>query len=239
MVRPQYVRLEPLLCRRLHRGVERRDDLVAARVDCFTVGGIGALAANQVRQLLADEQVEVRGDVLRVGRGMKDNGIGFGHEQGGIVVLALQKTVTVVTAHVFQNGVASDHDRGVVGYDQRPVFHLIGIGDQVVRRGRLQDRGQDGGLSRCQFAQVGYAEVALGGRGNSVALVAVEVEIQIGGDNRLFALFTGELLSQPDRLDDFLDLPIDSRGCWWQEPLPDELLGNRRGATGATRDGVA
>ena len=188
--------------------------------------------------MLADEQVELRGDVLGLGGGMQDHRIGLGGEQRGVVVLALQEAVAVVAAHVLENGVAPDDDRGVAGDDQCPVTHLVGVGDQVVGRGRLQDGRQDGRLGHGQLAQVGDAEVALGGGRDAVALVAVEVEVQVGGDDRLLALVARELLRQPDRLDDLLDLPIDCAGRRRQKALPDELLGDRRGASGATRDRV-
>ena len=64
LVRAEDIGLQPLLGRGLHVDVERGDDLVAAGVDGRAIGGVRARAAQQVGQLLADQQVELRGDHL-------------------------------------------------------------------------------------------------------------------------------------------------------------------------------
>ena len=212
LIRSERVRLHPLLRRCLHRDVERGDDLVAARIDGGAVAGVRALAAEQIRKLLADDQVELRGDHPRLGGGMEHDRFGLGLQYVRVAVLAPQQAVEVVDSHVLQDCVAALHD-GLIGWhDEAAVVLLCGVRDQVVCRWRLEDGGQNRGLGNRQCAEIRDAEVALRGGGDPVALVAVEVEVQIGGDDRLLAGVAGEFLRQPDRLDDLLDLAIDGAG---------------------------
>jgi hypothetical protein len=99
--------------------------------------------------------------------------------------------------------------------------------------------GEDHGLGDRQLAQIRDAEVALGGGGDAVALVAVEVQVQVVGDDRLLAFLTRELLGELDRLDDLLDLAVDRAGGRRQKALFDELLGDGGGASRASGDGVS
>src|SRR5439155_750638 len=68
---------------------------------------------------------------------------------------------------------------------------------------------------------------------HAVALVAVEVLVEVGGDDVLFALLAGVGLGQAERLDDLPDLPLlaaaAERGLREQSGA-DELLGDRRAA---------
>ena len=68
---------------------------------------------------------------------------------------------------------------------------------------------------------------------HAVALVAVEVLVEVGRHDRLLAGLARERLGQPDRLDDLADLSVvdgagESVGA--QEPRANELLRDRRGA---------
>ncbi len=112
---------------------------------------------------------------------------------------------------------------------------LLGVADEVELGRRLRDGRQERVLGEGQVGQR-LAEVALGGRLHAVALVAVEVLVEVGGDDLLLALLTGEGLGQPDRLDDLARLALVGRaleGRRWEEPGPDQLLGDRRGAARA------
>ena len=51
-------------------------------------------------------------------------------------------------------------------------------------------------------------EVASDRRLHAVALVAVVVLVEVGGDDRLLALLAREVLGHPDRLDDLLELAL-------------------------------
>ena len=79
------------------------------------------------------------------------------------------------------------------------------------------------------------AEVAPDRRLHAVALVAVVVLVEVGGDDLLLAGLTREVLGHPDRLDDLLELALggpvrvlDERRI--EQAGADELLGDRRGA---------
>ena len=102
-------------------------------------------------------------------------------------------------------------------------------------RRRLRDRGEDGVLGEGQLVER-LAEVALGRGLHAVALVAVEVLVEVGGDDRLLARLARERLGQPDRLDDLARLALVGRALerrGRQQPGPDELLGDGRGAARA------
>ncbi len=69
LVGAEDVGLQPLLGRLLHAHVQGRHDPVAARVDPWAVRRVDARVAEQVGQLLPDQEVELRRDVRRpVGR---------------------------------------------------------------------------------------------------------------------------------------------------------------------------
>ena len=232
------VGLEPLLGRGLHARVERGGDSVAADVDGLAVVGVRARAAQKIGKLLADLLVELGGDHLVLDLGMDDHRLGFGGQDICIRVLADQQTVAQVLAHVLEDAVAAQHDGGVGRDEQGAVRLFYRVLDEVIRRRCLQQRGQDHGLSDRQLAEVRDAEVALGRGGDAVALVPVVVEVQVVGDDRLLALLPRELLGQADRLDDFLDLPVDRARGGRKQPCPHELLGDGGGAAREAGNGV-
>ena len=85
------------------------------------------------------------------------------------------------------------------------------------------------------------AEVALGGRLHAVALVAVEVLVEVGGDDLLLAFLARIGLGQPDRLDDLARLALIGRArerLGREQPRADELLGDRGGAAGPAGQGI-
>ena len=85
---------------------------------------------------------------------------------------------------------------------------LLGVLDEVERRRRLGDAGQDRRLGEGQLGQVVEAEVALRRGLDPVAPVAVEVLVQVGGHDGLLARRARIFLGQPDRLDDLADLAL-------------------------------
>ena len=106
---------------------------------------------------------------------------------------------------------------------------------EVVVAGRLRDGGQDGGLGEGQLVEVGDAEVVLGRGPDAVVVVAEEVLVVVGGDDRLLAVQPGVGLGHPDRLDDLLDLALDRPlrvldQRWIEESLAHQLLGDGGGA---------
>ena len=114
------------------------------------------------------------------------------------------------------------------------------VAHEVELRRRLRDRGQDRVLGEGQVGQR-LAEVALGGRLHAVALVAVEVLVEVGRDDLLLAFLAGVGLGEADRLDDLARLALVGRaleGRRRQEPGANELLGDGRGAAGLAGDGV-
>ncbi len=240
LVRPEDVGLQPLFGRLLHLVIKRGDDLVAARVHLRAVGRVRALPAQEVGQLLPNQEVELRGNHLGLGGLVQYDLLGLCRKEICVGVLAPQKARSVVPPHVLEDRVAPLDDRRVGGHDPRSVIELCGIGDQVVRRGRLQYASQNGGLGNRQLTEVGDSEVIVGSSGDAVALVAVEVEIQVVGDDHLLAGVARELLGQPHRLDDLLDLAIESAGRIRQQPRrrPHQLLSDRRGAPRVAGDGV-
>ncbi len=136
--------------------------------------------------------------------------------------------------HQVEDGVATlDDARRLRARRASPSSCLLGIADQVVVAGRLRDGGQDGGLREGQLAEVGDPEVVLGRGPDAVAVVAVEVLVVVGGDDPSLAVQAGVGLGDADRLDDLLDLALDSAlGVLDQggieEPLAHELLGEGR-----------
>ena len=114
---------------------------------------------------------------------------------------------------------------------------------EVVVRGRLRQPGEDRRLGRGELEQVVDAEVGLRRRLHAVGLVAVVVLVQVVGDDLLLAGLARVGLRQADRLDDLLDLPLerpvrilDERRV--EQPLADELLGDRRRAAAAAAEAV-
>jgi hypothetical protein len=76
---------------------------------------------------------------------------------------------------------------------------------------------------------------------HAVALVPVEVLVEVGGDDLLLARLAREGLCQADRLDDLASLALiegalERRGR--EEPGPDELLRDRRSPARPSGDGV-
>ena len=75
-------------------------------------------------------------------------------------------------------------------HHEAAVLQLDGVAHEVVGRGRLRDGGQRGGLGDGEVVQVRDAEVGLGGGLHAVAVVAVEVLVEVGGQDGLLALAT-------------------------------------------------
>ena len=144
--------------------------------------------------------------------------------------------------HEVEDLVPTDDDLAVLGNaDQRVRRRTRLVGrdldrapdgralDEVVLRRRLGNRGKDGDLGQGEVLEL-LVEVALRGRRDAIALVAVEVLVEIGGDDPLLAVLAGVRLGQPDRLDDLPDLPLIGRAGesrLGQEAGPNELLGDR------------
>ena len=233
------VGLQPLLGRSLHRCVERRDHLVAADIHLLTVGGVDAGAAQQGGQLFAHLLVELRGDQVVLRLRMNDHRLRLGRENVRVVVLPSQQAIQLVLAHVLEDFVAAQDDRRTGRNDECPVGLLDGVLNQVIGGGGLQQGRDDDTLGDRQTAQIRDPEIALGGRRNAVALIAVEVQVQVGGDDRLFAFQARELLSELHGLDYLLDLAVHEAGGRREELLPDELLGDRGGTSRAPGEGVA
>ena len=151
-----------------------------------------------------------------------------------------------VPLHGLEDQVAADDDGRAVGHDEDRlalgVGLLVRVLDEVVRGGGLRNGREDCRLRQGELAEVGDAEIALGGRSHAVALVAVEVLVEVVVHDLLLALVAGrQLLGQPDGLDDLLDLPLVGRAGQHvvrQEAGPDELLGDRGGAAGPARQAV-
>ena len=234
-------RLRPLLGRPLHLPVEGGDHPVAAGVDLRAVGGrVGA--ADDGPQLVAHLEDELRGqDPLVARRGEDDRLL-----HGLVVVLGGVRPGRHDRAglHELEDAVAPHDDRGV-GRDHdggRAVGQLLldGVADEVVGGRRLGDPGEDGGLGKGQLGEVRDAPVAAGGGGDPVAVVAVEVVVEVRGDDLPLALLAREGLREADRLDDLPDLPLVGRGEGrvGQEAVADQLLGDRRAAAGVAGDGV-
>ena len=112
--------------------------------------------------------------------------------------------------------------------------HLGRVADQVVGRRRLGDRGQDRVLGEGQLVER-LAEVALRGSLHAIALVAVEVLVEVRRDDLLLAGHARrEFLGQPVRLDDLARLALIGRaleGLRREQAGAHELLGDGRCAT--------
>ncbi len=114
------------------------------------------------------------------------------------------------------------------------------VPDQVEGRGGLRDGGEDRRLGQGELLQVGDAPVAARRRGHPVAVVPVEVVVQVGRDDLLLALHARVGLGEADRLDDLPDLALvgGREGRRRQEPVAHELLGDRRRAAGVAAQRV-
>ena len=154
--------------------------------------------------------------------------------------------------HEVEDVVAALDDLGGLGHDELEVrallafgdvvqADLLGVADEVELGRRLGDRGEDRVLGEGQLVER-LAEVALGRGLHAVALVAVEVLVEVGGDDLLLARLAGrERLGQADRLDDLARLALVDRAVerlGREEAGADELLGDRRGAAGLARQRV-
>ena len=96
----------------------------------------------------------------------------------------------------------------------------------------MRDRGEDGVLGEGQLGER-LAEVATRGGLHAVCLVAVEVLVEIRGDDVLLALVARVGLGEPDRLDDLADLALvrlAGERLGGQQSGADELLGDGRRA---------
>jgi len=152
--------------------------------------------------------------------------------------LPRRRAITVGAAHLLEDRVAALDDRLVARHDPRLVRLRLGVGDEVVGGRRLQDAGQDRRLGDIQLAEVRDAESSRAPPRRYVALVAVEVDVQVGGDDGLLARIPGILLGQPDRLDDLLILRSTVLVVGGRSFCRTSCWGDRRGAARSTRQGV-
>jgi hypothetical protein len=157
-----------------------------------------------------------------------------------------------VCLHQLEDVVPPDSDLAVGGHDKLERLavlvlndllveaDLLGVGHQVELGRRLRDRGDDGMLRKAELVEL-LPEVAERGGLDPVQVVAVEVVVQVGRDDGLLAFVAGELLGQPDRLDDLPELAVVRRPLErpiGQQPLANELLGDRGCATRPAGDRV-
>ncbi len=232
--------LGPLLRHALEPPVEGGHDGVATGIDLGAV--VRRIGAAEDRPELAPRlQHEVRRQDPAVGgRRQHDHLL-----HGPVVVLARVGADGQDRAclHQLEDPVAAEH-HGRIGGDHEPrraVGQLLQdrIPHQVEGRGRLGDAGEDRRLGEGELVER-HPPVAAGGGGDPVAVVAVEVVVEVGRDDLLLAIPAGEGLGQADRLDDLPDLPLigGGEGRSRQEPVAHELLGDRRRAASVARDRV-
>ena len=134
-----------------------------------------------------------------------------------------------------QDVVAADDRRRVLRDDEAALVVGLGVAVRVERRGRLRQAGEERRLGRDELREVGHAEVDVGRGGDPVGVVAVEDLVQVGRDDLLLAGLPRETVGDPRGLDELLRLADVAIGAGRgrvrrQEPRPDELLGDRRGA---------
>ena len=170
------------------------------------------------------------------------------------VELALRQGVPVALGEQLEDQVPALDDHRCPGDDERRLARAValrvdlhgalddGVPHEVVVRRRLRQRREDRGLGDRQLGEL-LPEVALRRGLDPVGLVAVVVLVEVGGDDVLLALDALVRLGEPDRLDDLLELPLDLAvgvldEVRVEEPLADELLGDRRGAAAAAAEAV-
>ena len=207
-----------------------------------------------VVELLLDGPDEVRRDP--VGRLLRrqDDLLVLGRPEVGGIELAGRQRIAVALGHQVEDLVPALDDLGVFGHDEGGlagaglvlgegyVALLDRVQDEVVVRRRLRQPGEDRRLGDRQVVEL-LAEVRLGGGLDPVALVAVVVLVEVGGDDLPLALDAGVGLGQADRLDDLLELPLDLAvrvldEILIEQALADELLGDRRGTPAPAADAV-
>ena len=206
-------------------------------------------AAQLGRELVPDRPHEVRRDPARCGLAAEDDRLILGGGELRRAVLGAGHRGPA-RGQQLQDLVPALDDRGVLRDDRLGLgaVRLIGdlgralllrVADQVVVRGRLGQPGDDRRLGRVDLGDVD-PEVAADRRLHAVALVAVVVLVEVGGDDVLLARRPAEVLGHPDRLDDLLELALGGPVRVLDEgrveqALADQLLGDgRRAAAAAT-----
>ena len=219
-------------------GPARRDLLAAQLRGELLLDGPDEVGSQPARRLLRgeDDLLVLGGLVVR--RGVLVAGqrrpVAFGHQVEDLV------------AALDDLGLGRDDEgrdagaRPVLG--PRHVALLDRIQHEVVVRRRLREARQDRGFCERQVVEL-LAEVRPRGRLDPIALVAVVVLVHVGGDDVPLALDVRECLGQADRLDDLLQLPLDLAvrildEVGVEEPLADELLGDRGGAAAPAAEAV-
>ena len=205
----------------------------------------GVLAAQLRRQLIAHAPHELRRLPALGGLRHEHDRLIAGGEQLCSGVLAVGLRGPAVLGHEGEDLVPALHDGRIGGHHELALRALAlllagldalldGVAHEVVVRGRLRQRGQRRGLGRRELAEIVDAEVRAGGRLHAVALVAVVDLVQVGGDDVLLARFAREVLGEPDRLDDLLELALGEAApvleqVVLEEAHPRQLLGDGRG----------
>ncbi len=197
-------------------------------------------------ELVTDGPHEMRGDPLRGGLAGEDHFLALGRGEVGRRVLIARHRGPAVGQQA-EDQVAALHDRRV-GRDHQVGLRAIlvlgddrgaaldGVAHQVVVRRRLGQPGDDRGLRRVDVLERD-PEVRVDRRLHAVALVAVVVLVEVGGDDLLLAGLAREGLGHPDRLDDLLELALGRPVRVLDELLveqsgADQLLGDGRRAAG-------
>ena len=172
----------------------RGDDLVAGGVDLGAV--VGRLRAIHLAELRGGPATRNGAPSSRprpAGWSSTGSSLAASYSAGGVLG-AGQRAARL---HQVEDVVAALDDLGVLRHDELEVRALLAFGDvvqadlvgiahEVVLGRGLGDRGEDRVLGQGQLVE-GLAEVALGRGLHAVALVAVEVLVQVGGDDLLLA----------------------------------------------------
>ncbi len=223
--------VDPLLGEPLHLVVERGDHLVAAGIDLLALG----LAAQELAELLAHLPHEVRcAPRIRTLVG-EDDGLGLGRLEVRVRVRPARQVRARL--HELEDLVAAAHHLGVLRDDQARldlavlvrVLLLDGVLDEIVGGGRLRNAGEERVLGEREVLEV-LLPVALGGGGDAIAPVAVEVVVEVRLHDRLLARGSRVRLGQANRLDDLARLALVHavrERTLGQEPSSHELLGDR------------